>query len=185
EHSYFLFNTKKSSRYTFDKDIFLQVLPQDLKSKLLPSLWRSQWMAKNLQDLEIDLFHGLSHEIPAGLKKSGIKSVVTIHDLIFERYPHQYNPLDVRIYRKKFKHACQNADRIIAISEQTKQDIVDFYKIDPLKIDVCYQSCDRSFNSFISEIQKTEIRKRYSLPERFFLSVGSIIERKNLLNICK
>src|SRR5690606_6991056 len=89
EHSYFLFNTKKSSRYTFDKDIFLQVLPQDLKSKLLPSLWRSQWMAKNLQDLEIDLFHGLSHEIPAGLKKSGIKSVVTIHDLIFERYPHQ------------------------------------------------------------------------------------------------
>ena len=185
EHSYFLFNTKKSSRYTFDKDIFLQVLPQDLKSKLLPSLWRSQWMAKNLQDLEIDLFHGLSHEIPAGLKKSGIKSVVTIHDLIFERYPHQYNPLDVRIYRKKFKYACQNADRIIAISEQTKQDIVDFYKIDPLKIDVCYQSCDRSFNSFISEIQKTEIRKRYSLPERFFLSVGSIIERKNLLNICK
>src|SRR5690606_5160414 len=100
-------------------------------------------------------------------------------------FPDQYNPIDVKIYRKKFKYACLTADRIIAISEQTKKDIVDFYNINSDKIDVCYQSCDTIFNSPISDIHKTKVSQRYNLPDRFLLSVGSIIERKNLLNGCK
>ena len=110
----------------------------------------------------------------------GIPSVVTIHDLIFERYPNQYNPIDVRIYRNKFRHACEKADRIIAISEQTKRDIVEFYQIPARKIRVCYQSCNPAFFERVPEITKQEIRAKYKLPEHFFLYVGSIIERKNL-----
>ena len=75
--------------------------------------------------------------MPIGIQKTGIKSVVTIHDLIPERYPEQYNPMDVKIYRKKFRYACEQADKVIAISDQTKQDIIDFYKIPGEKIEIC------------------------------------------------
>ena len=111
--------------------------------------------------------------------------MVTIHDLIFERYPEQFSKIDVQIFRKKFRYACQHANRIIAISKQTRQDIVEMYGIDAGKIDICYQSCDPAFAQQVDETKKESIRKKFGLPPSFFLYVGSIIERKNLLNICK
>jgi len=111
--------------------------------------------------------------------------VVTIHDLIHERHPEQYNAIDVRIYTKKFRYACAHADRVIAISEQTKRDIMDFYGTPESKISVCYQSCNPAFAGTVTDEEKLRVRKQYGLPEQFFLYVGSLIERKNLLNICK
>lgn len=184
-NEYFMFNPKPSEQYSLKSRNIHEVLPKGFFSRKLSSLWRSKWMTKDLVDLNIELFHGLSHEIPVNIHQTNIKSVVTIHDLIFEHYPEQYNPLDVKLYQSKFRHACQHADRIIAISEQTKKDIVDFYQTDPNKIDVCYQSCDSSFNPSISKEHKELTAAKFSLPPKFFLSVGSIIERKNLLNICK
>lgn len=185
DNEYFMFNPKPSNQYSLEGKNIHEVLPKGFFSRKLSSLWRSKWMTKDLIDLDIELFHGLSHEIPVNIHQTSVKSVVTIHDLIFEHYPEQYNPLDVKLYQRKFRHACQHADRIIAISEQTKKDIIDFYQTDPNKIDVCYQSCDSSFNSSISKEQKQLASAKFSLPAKFFLSVGSIIERKNLLNICK
>jgi glycosyltransferase involved in cell wall biosynthesis len=185
DNEYFMFNPKPSKQYSLAGKNIHEVLPKGFFSRKLSSLWRSKWMTKDLIELDIELFHGLSHEIPVNIHQTSIKSVVTIHDLIFEHYPEQYNPLDVKLYQRKFRHACQHADRIIAISEQTKKDIVDFYQTDPNKIDVCYQSCDSSFNSSVSKEQKQLVAAKFSLPTKFFLSVGSIIERKNLLNICK
>jgi glycosyltransferase involved in cell wall biosynthesis len=140
---------------------------------------------KDLQKLKVDLYHGLSHEIPFGIQNTNIRSVVTIHDLIHERYPGQYNPVDVKVYNKKFRYACQHADKIIAISEQTKNDIVEFYKTPAEKIRVTYQSCNPLFGELLSDAQKKIVCLKYDLPPKFFLYVGSIIERKNLLNICK
>ena len=184
-HQYFLFNPKPSTQFSFQSENLHEVLPTGFPGKWFPSLWRSQLVKKDLQKLKIDLYHGLSHEIPMGLPRTGIRSVVTIHDLIHERHPEQYNPVDVRIYRKKFRYACANADRIIAISEQTRKDIIDFYQTDPAKIRVCYQSCNPAFGVQIGDEEKKAIRELYQLPLQFFLYVGSVIERKNLLNICK
>lgn len=151
----------------------------------MKSLWRSNWVKKDLLKKSIDIYHGLSNEIPVGIQNTAIRTVVTIHDLIFERYPAQYNWTDVQIYRKKFKNACKNADHIIAISRQTKEDIIQFYKIPAEKISICYQSCNPAFAEMVSEYEKERIKQLYQLPERFFLYIGSITERKNLLNICK
>ncbi|MGL5319058.1 MAG: glycosyltransferase family 4 protein, partial [Bacteroidales bacterium] len=112
---------------------------------------------------------------------SGIKSVVTIHDLIFLRYPEYYKPIDRLIYKYKFRRACQKADRIIAVSEMTKRDIVSFFEIPAEKIDVVYQGCDNSFKTPVSEQFKSTIRSIYGLPEKYILSVGTIEARKNLL----
>ncbi len=185
EHQYYLFNPKKSSRYHFDNENQHEILPTGFPATVFRSAWRSSWIKKDLVYNKIDLYHGLSHEIPLGIKKTGIKSVVTIHDLIPERHPEQYNPIDVKIYKKKFRYACEQADKIIAISEQTRQDIIHFYKTPPEKIEVCYQSCSPVFGILASEEEKKRIAAKYDLPAQFFLSVGTIIERKNLLNVCK
>lgn len=185
ENEYFLFNPKLTSKFHLPqlKNIH-EVLPK-FPDSLFPSAWRSSWVKKDLKKKNIDLYHGLSHEIPIGIQNTKIKSVVTIHDLIHERYPEQYNSIDVKIYSKKFRYACEHADKIIAISNQTKQDIIEFYKTPEKKITVCYQSCNRAFAQQISGEEKERIKKQYDLPEKFFLYVGSIIERKNLLSICK
>ncbi len=185
EHQYLLFNPKSSKKFQLpwdgtERNNIQEILPTRFMDKCLTAAWRSSWVKRDLKKNQIDLYHGLSHEIPRGIEKAGIPTVVTIHDLIFERYPNQYNPIDVRIYRNKFRHACEKADRIIAISEQTKRDIVEFYKIPARKIRVCYQSCNPAFFDRVSEEEKQRIRDRYQLPAQFFLYVGSIIERKNL-----
>jgi len=186
ENDYYLFAPKITGAFiTGTLSNLHTVSPVHFPAKQFKSAWRSKWVKKDLLKNGINVYHGLSHEIPVGINKTAIKSVVTIHDLIFERYPKQYNPVDNIIYRHKFRYACNNADSIIAISQQTKQDIIDFYKIPEKKISVCYQSCNPIFNSIVSEQKKEEIRTLYNLPKKYFLYVGSIIERKNLLLICK
>jgi len=185
EHQYYLYNPKSSSRFEITGNNIHERLPRGLLNKVFPAAWRSNWVKKDLQENQIDLYHGLSHEIPLGIQKTGIKSIVTIHDLIHERYPEQYNRVDVEIYNKKFRNACANADKVIAASNQTKQDIIDFYKTPEEKIVVCYQSCNPSFGKGLTEEEKRTVRLQYDLPEKYFLYVGSLIERKNLLNICK
>jgi glycosyltransferase involved in cell wall biosynthesis len=185
-HEYFLFNPRSSGLFHFEEvDNLHEMLPQHFPGTLFRAAWRSSWIKKDLKELSIDLYHGLSHEIPFGIQKTGVRSVVTIHDLIHERFPEQYNPVDVKIYRKKFRYACLHADKVIAISDQTKKDIIEFYQTPENKIVVCYQSCNSSFAEEVSETQKKLIRLKYNLPPEFFLHVGSIIERKNLMNICK
>ena len=88
---------------------------------------------------EIDIYHGLSNEIPYGIEATGIKTIVTIHDLIFIRYPNLFNPIDRYIYFKKFKSACERANKIIAVSKQTKRDIIKFFNISEEK-NFCYLS---------------------------------------------
>ncbi len=145
--------------------------------------WRAFSIKRDLIKHRIELFHGLSNEIPMGLQKAGIPSVVTIHDLIFRHYPNQYSWIDRQIYDYKFRYACENADRIVAISESTKRDIIHFYNINPDKIQVIYQSCHERFVQERSQKTIDGVLKKYNLPEDYLLYVGSIIERKNLLGI--
>jgi Glycosyltransferase len=185
-HDYYLFNPKPSEIFNFnDLQNVHEVLPQSLPAKIFSSAWRSSWVKKDLIKHQVDLYHGLSHEIPLGVQNTGIKSVVTMHDLIHERYPDQYNIVDVKIYQKKFHYACVNSDKIIAISQQTKRDLIEFYGAPQNKIEVCYQSCNPAFGIEVSAAEKERVRAFYKLPEDFFLYVGSVIERKNLLAICK
>ncbi|MBY0478316.1 MAG: glycosyltransferase family 4 protein [Chitinophagaceae bacterium] len=185
QHEYFLFNPKASTSFHFNEQNVHEVLPGSFLSKKLSAAWRSNWVKKDLKRLHIDLYHGLSHELPVNINQTGIKSVVTIHDLIHERYPEQYKLMDRQIYTQKFRYACEHADKVIAISEQTKQDIIHFYKTPAEKIEVCYQSCNPAFGNTVSNEERLRIRQQYQLPDQYFLYVGSLIERKNLLNICK
>jgi glycosyltransferase involved in cell wall biosynthesis len=148
--------------------------------KLFGSIWRTKGILKDLQRDKIEIYHGLSHELPKGISKTKINSVLSFHDLIFVRYPHLYPVIDRFFYHRKYRRSCLDADVIVAISEQTKQDLIQFFSIDSSKIKVVYQACDPDFIQAL-EVLKSEKNKDDITP--YFLSVGSIIERKNLMNV--
>lgn len=183
QHSFFLFSQKVSRNK--ETDFFLanpsfQLVQPSWKDE---PLWRSIGIKKDIEHHKIDLYHGLSHELPLGMSKTGTPSIVTIHDLIFLHYPKQYGLFDRGIYSYKFRNACHEANIVVAISESTKQDIQHFFGTAEAKIRVIYQSCDARFLLKRSPAVLQEVQKRYSLPTDFSLYVGSIIERKNLLGI--
>ena len=148
--------------------------PERASTALGKALWRSRGIVNDLRHDGIQVFHGLSGELPIGIRKSGIKSVVTIHDLIFLRHPEYYHWLDSRIYAWKFRRTIKEADHIVAISECTKRDIMEYAQVDSSKISVVYQSCAPKFKSQESRVKSQE-------SNRYILSVGSIEERKNIL----
>ena len=152
--------------------------------KFLSSCWKVSSIKSDLTDQSIDIFHGLCNELPLGIRKTGIKSVVTIHDLIFIRYPEDYKLADRLIHQWKlwkFKYACRHADKVIAVSECTKRDIISFFKIPATKIEVVYQGCHADFSKPVPPEKKEEITKKYNLPGKLILYVGSIVIRKNLM----
>jgi glycosyltransferase involved in cell wall biosynthesis len=135
----------------------------------------------DLQRDGVQLYHGLSGELPIGIHKSGIRSVVTIHDLIFLRHPEFYHWLDTKIYAWKFRQTLKEADHVIAISECTKRDILYYGDIDEGKISIVYQSFAPRFTADVIDEQRSQVRTTYQLPERYILNVGSIEARKNIL----
>ncbi len=149
----------------------------------LKGLWRTFFISGELKNDKPDIYHGLSHELPVGIKTAGVKSVVTIHDLIFRQYPETYPFFDRMVYNAKFRYACQQADKVVAISKSTKTDIVHFYNIDPSRIEVIYQSCNPIYFSLQTEDNLAIVKRKYALPDDYILYVGSIEERKNLKSV--
>ena len=109
------------------------------KAGVLPfekALWRDAGIVRDLKKDKVQIYHGLSGELPRGIRKSGIKSVVTIHDLIFLRHPEFYPWIDAKIYAWKFRRTIKEADHIIAISECTKRDVLELGQVDPERVSV-------------------------------------------------
>lgn len=142
-------------------------------------------MGKDAQNVGADIFHGLSGELPLKWNDKPIKKIVTIHDLIFLRYPQFYTWFDRKIHFWKFKKAAHQADIIIAISEQTKKDIIQYLKVKEDKVRVVYQGCHEAFKEEPSSNFIKYVKEKFHLPERFILNVGTIEERKNLLSVVK
>lgn len=181
ENQYLLINKNTSER---GKDILEKENVQFIESSK-GKFSRQFKMGKDAQKQHADIFHGLSGELPLKWDQAPVKKVVTIHDLIFMRYPQYYSFFDRKIHLWKFKKAAAAADKIIAISEQTKQDIIRFLNVPESKIDVIYQGCHHAFKENQSEELILKTREKFNLPKRFILNVGTIEERKNLLNIVK
>jgi len=149
------------------------------------AIWRVWGVTKDIRQEGLDIYHGLSNELPLNIRRAGCRSVVTIHDVIFRHYPRYYHLIDRKIYDFKFRKACENADRVIAVSEYTKREIMRYYGTPEAKIEVVYQGCDKSFAAPIGEERLMEIRRKYDLPAEFLLYVGSIEERKNLMLVAR
>ncbi len=184
EHEYFLYTPNKRNPISFlpeSKNLHV-VKPRGL-NKLSQSYWRSINLGKQLHKDKLDIYHGLSNELPANIIQAEIKKVVSIHDLIFLRYPELYNSVDRDIYQQKFFEASLAADKIIAMSHQTKQDLISFFHTREDDIEVIHQGCNPIFYDKVPEQKRAETIKKYMLPDTYILSVGTLEKRKNTLKI--
>lgn len=153
--------------------------PETYFEKILPGFWRSFLLDFYLSKDALDIYHGLSHEIPKLPKNRKYKTVVTIHDLIFLRFPEFFPWIDRKVYYQKFKYAIQNADLVLAICEQTKNDIIQFFNTDEKKIRIHYQSAAPIFQIEKDKAEIDLFKKNHQLFRPYILNVGAFEERKN------
>lgn len=155
--------------------------PRHLRFRLQRDWWRMKGVVKDLRRDGVELYHGLSGELPEGLSAAGIPGVVTVHDLIFLRHPEFYPAIDAFFYKLKFRKMLREATRIIAISACTKRDILYYGDFPEDRIDLVYQSCSTRFSQPVSPSLLVEARRKYRLPQRYVLNVGTVEVRKNIL----
>lgn len=150
------------------------ITPVDLHCLDMPlfELWRATRSARIANARHIDLYHGLSNELPADISRFRGAKVVTIHDLIFMKLPQTYPTYMRHILEHKTRKACREADIIHAISNRTKLDLIDIYGIEPSRIEVIYQSIDPIY--FESQSQTDTAQ---SNP--YIICVGTVEQRKN------
>ncbi len=182
KNQYVLFTPETKTDLFRKSGQFEVVSPRRPVFQIYNALWRNLIVSRELKKREIELFHGLSNELPNGIHKTNVPSVVTIHDLIFIRFPEFYKTIDRKIYSNKVKYACSSAQKIIAISEQTKHDVIRFFSVDPAKIEVIYQSVSPVF---FNRKNPETLRLKYKLEKPFIVSVGTHEPRKNQLLLLK
>jgi glycosyltransferase involved in cell wall biosynthesis len=190
ENEYLLFSTDASNDELREWGDSLSssskiIGPQGTLTKSLPSVWRSLLLNNDLKKHDLDVYHGLSHEIPPGIKSSNFLKVVTIHDLLYLKFPQNFSVIDRNVYHRKFLYSARSADIVVAICEQTKRDIIEYLKIPEEKIHVVYQSCSPDFYETVSDSIKDEVAKKYSISGEYVFHVAAMEPNKNTLSIVK
>lgn len=180
-HQFYLFTpTAKSEIYTPSKH-FNVVSSHSFSSYY----WRTFSIAKDIKNNNLDIYHGLSNELPLTIAKTKVKSIVDIHDLCFVKFKEDYSKIDQQIFWYKAKNAALQSHKIIATSNATKQDILQYFKVPENKVEVVYQCCDKQFYAQKTKEEIDLVIKKYNLPKEYFLSVGTIQGRKNQQAIVK
>lgn len=115
------------------------------------------------------------------------KSVVTFHDLSFEKYPEFYSKSkSYWHFSMDPKNQAKRASRIITASQSTKNDLISLYGTDPKKIRVIYSGIEQEMkNGKIKMENVGAIRKKYRLPEKYILYLGTLEPRKNIVGLIK
>jgi len=185
EHEYYLC-TPELSDHPFALNYCEVPYRHIIPAKNTPGAWwRSLGIAKDLAKNNIQIFHGLSNELPAGLAARNIPSVVSMHDLLFMDFPGDYKWMDRQIYRHKFSKACERANKVIAISNATKDKLVNYFKVKEEKIEVVYQAVNPFYASESPQVLKTTVRAKWDIREEFILFVSALSPRKNIMGLLK
>lgn len=177
--------SNKDTRWILNQKSIKIITPPNSSNK---HYWRLKGVKNDIKDQNLDIYHGLSNELPFLGNTDSVMQVVTIHDLIFKYFKKQYTYVDRMIYHAKSKYALANANKIIAISESTKHDILKYYQPNEEKIEVIYQSCgiegsstkknDKSYFLFVSGLNE-----RKGLKEILIAMNEQSVERRKLLKI--
>jgi glycosyltransferase involved in cell wall biosynthesis len=104
---------------------------------------------------------------------------VTVHDLIFEKFPQYFPAIDRASYRWRYRWSARQATGIIAVSHETRGDLIECYQIDPARITVIPPVRDPAFAIRVAPERQAAIAARYRLPANYLLSIGTLEPRKN------
>jgi len=176
-----IFDRKPDKSFLFAENISSFYISPPGKHVHLLKIWYQFSLKRLLRKIKPDLFIGTTGMIPIN---TDIKCLSIIHDLNFEHYP-EMMPKVVRNYYQNYYPKCaQQAVRIATVSEFSKKDISNTYHINKNKIDVVFNGANKNFKP-IAEDEKTIVQNKYTEGNPFFLFVGTIHPRKNLINLFK
>lgn len=147
------------------------------KSNLTRIAWENIFFNNKLKKNNIDLLHSTSFISPP---RCPVKTVVTLHDLAYFLYPDLIPKAKVFYYKCLIPDSIFKARRIIAVSENLKNEIVNFFKVDKDKVEVIYYGVEEIFKPIDKERAKKEVFERFGIKDKFILFVGKIRPRKNL-----
>lgn len=182
EHEFvFVFDRKYSEEFVFSSNISPMVMAPQARHPFLYYLWFEISFPALLKKHKPDLF--LSPDGYLSLK-TDTKSLGVIHDINYEHYPNDIPLLERKYYRYYFPRFAAKATRIATVSEFSKRDIVERYHVDDSKIDVVYNGINELFKPLDAREQQI-IRKKYADNKPYFLFVGALHPRKNLINLFK
>jgi glycosyltransferase involved in cell wall biosynthesis len=145
------------------------------------AVWLGQLARAGFNRLVPDahLFHATEHLLPP---LRGVPTVLTVHDMVFKLFPEHQKRLNFWYLNATMPLFCQRADAIVTVSECSKRDILVHYGLEPGKVTVVYEAASREFRPAPVEAVD-EVRRRYGLPDRFLIHVGTIEPRKNLTRL--
>lgn len=155
----------------------------EFRSGPWPLYWPREQVVwpRSLRQNQVGLF--FSPSFPAPLFSS-VPQVITVHDLIFDRYPTYMPSRWARpYYRLLMKMSSRKANAVVAVSQATRDDLVRYYKLPPEKIVVVPEGVDPHFHPVTDEAQLQITRERYGLSDRFILVVGVRRPHKNLARL--
>jgi glycosyltransferase involved in cell wall biosynthesis len=176
---FFLFDRAFDKSYIYAKNVVPIVIPPPARHPILWNIWFnisvSFWLKKNQPDLFLS---------PDGFAclTTKTKQLSVIHDLAFEHFEDGIQQSHLKYMRKNSPKFANKVNRIATVSQFSKNDIIDKYKINPAKIDVVYNGANNLFKQ-ISKTEKDEIKEKYSAGLDYFLYVGSIHPRKNVASL--
>ena len=143
--------------------------------------WENFVLPKQVKEKKIDLFFNPNFSLP--FTRLDCKKVITVHDVAFKLFP-QYVDLKGKLfYALNAKRSMQQADKIIADSVNTKQDLIKYFDQHNEKIKVIYVGLDKKFKPIKNKKAKERLREKYGLKEPFLLSLGMQGTRKNLVRL--
>lgn len=176
DHFIFLFDRDFDEEFIFSDNITPLILSPQARHPFLYYWWFEFSVAGILNKLQPDLF--LSPDGYLSMR-SDCKQLPVIHDINFEHYPKDIPFLEHKYYTHYFPKFAKKAERIATVSEFSKKDISETYHIDPSKIDVVYNGCNKAFRA-ITEEEKKKTKKRFSQDCDYFLFIGALHPRKNI-----
>ncbi|MDX1997789.1 MAG: glycosyltransferase family 1 protein [Thermoanaerobaculia bacterium] len=131
-----------------------------------------------LSRLHLDLFHATHYVLPLYVPS---RVVVTIHDIIHLLFPEFLpNRLAFHYARRMIRRSLERGDRIIAVSERTKTDLVEYFDVDGEKIEVVYNGVEERFREHLAEADRAALLRRLGVPDEYLLFVGNPKPHKNL-----
>ena len=145
--------------------------------------WRLWRIGHDLHNGNVELYHGLAEHIPVGLPRHNIRSVVTIHNMEFLYDTTFANSPDHLLHRLYMSRMLHRVDRIVAVSECVKSDITKHFSIFPEKVDVIHPGVSKRFAEEISDTYTETVAEKYSLPNRYILSIGMQLARRNMRKV--
>lgn len=182
EHEfYFFFDRPYDNEFIFSSNIKPVVLFPPARHPILFYLF-FEWAIPNaLKKYNIDYFISPDGFISL---KTNVPTLSVIHDIAFEHRNNDVGQLMLKYYRYFFPKFANKASRIATVSEYSKKDIIETYKISDQKIDVVYNGASDVYKP-IDEDEKCKTKEKYSNNCNFFIYVGSLNPRKNIANLLK